>query len=545
MTAATGTHVDSELSYARGPAEPAVLDETIGGVLRRAAATSPDMLALFGTRDDRRWTYAELLADAEAGARALLERFEPGERVAIWAQNVPEWVLAEYAIALAGLTIVTVNPNFGGEEAAYVFNQSGTAAVLASASYRGRDLAAISADLQESCPTLREVIDIGTFGDLVEAGRDLDIALPDLDPGDLVMIQYTSGTTGFPKGAQLHHRGLVTNGYHTCMRNGMEPGAVMLGVMPLFHTGGSVLAVLGASTVPGTLALVEEFEPGHMLEAVETYGAATLNGVPTMLVAMLEHPTYAERDLSSIKVMTSGGSTVPAALVERLEKEIGAPFTIVFGQTELSPVCTMTRPDDAVADKAATLGTPMPHLEIKIVDEAGETVPHGVPGELCCRGYSVMLGYNDNPEATAETIDGDGWLHTGDLCSMDERGFCTITGRLKDMIIRGGENIYPREIEEVLFRHPAVADVAVVGLPDDKWGEVVSAFVRVAGDDVPGIQELRTYLREHLAPHKTPVHWFVTEEFPLTGSGKVQKFRLVEQWTKGETQPLDTQPLDT
>ena len=290
---------------------------------------------------------------------------------------------------------------------------------------------------------------------MIEAGRPLDTALPSLDPGDLVMIQYTSGTTGFPKGAQLHHRGLVTNGYHTMHRNRMSDGDVLLGVMPLFHTGGSVLAVLGSLAVAGTLMLVEEFEPGHVLEAVEQHGVATLTGVPTMLIAMVEHPTYAERDLSSVNVMTSGGSTVPAALVERLERDIGAPFTIVFGQTELSPVCTMTRPDDTVEDKANTLGQPMPNIEIKIVDPDGNTVPFGESGELCARGYSVMLGYNDNPEATAETIDADGWLHTGDLCSMDERGYCRIVGRLKDMIIRGGENVYPREIEEVLFRHPA------------------------------------------------------------------------------------------
>src|SRR5690606_3406855 len=210
------------------------------------------------------------------------------------------------------------------------------------------------------------------------------------------------------------------------------------------------------------------------------------------------------RDLSSARVLTSGGSTVPAALVERLERDLGAPFTIVFGQTELSPVCTMTAPDDSVADKANTLGRPMPHLEIKIVGPDGETVPHGVTGELCARGYSVMLGYHDDAAATAATIDDDGWLHTGDLCSMDERGYCTIVGRLKDMIIRGGENIYPSEIEEVLFRHDAVADVAVVGLPDERWGEVVAAFVRPAGPDAPTVAELREHVRAHLAPHKTP-----------------------------------------
>jgi fatty-acyl-CoA synthase len=297
--------------------------------------------------------------------------------------------------------------------------------------------------------------------------------------------------------------------------------------------------VLGCVASRGTLALVEEFEPGHVLDCVEQHAVNVLTGVPTMLIALLEHPSYASRDLSSVKVMTSGGSTVPAALVQRLEADIGAPFTIVFGQTELSPVATMTRPDDSVADKATTLGQPMPGVEVKIVDQEGATVGFGTPGEFCARGYSVMLGYNDNPEATAETIDAEGWLHSGDLCTMDDRGYCSIVGRLKDMIIRGGENIYPREIEEVLFRHPAVADVAVVGVPDDRWGEVVAAFVRPATDTPPAVAELRQWTRDHLAPHKTPVQWYSVAEFPLTGSGKIQKFRLVERWSAGEVEPLD------
>ncbi len=534
----TAPFVDPSISYARGPAEPAILDESIGDLLRRITASAPDQLALFGTRDERRWTYARLLADSEAAARALLQRFRPGERVAIWAQNLAEWVVAEFALALAGLPIVTVNPNLGPQEAAYILRQSGAAAVIASTAYRGRDLAEAARSIQAECPDLREIVPVDEFGASIATGRSLDTPLPPVGSGDLAMIQYTSGTTGFPKGAMLHHRGLVTNGFHTADRNGARPGDTLLGVMPLFHTGGSVLAVLGAVSTAGTLALVEEFEPGHMLDAIEQYRCNTISGVPTMLVALLEHPSYGERDLSSVKVVTSGGSTVPAALVERLERDIGAPFTIVFGQTELSPVCTMTQPDDSVEDKANTLGRPMPHLEIKIVDVDGATVPHGEAGELCARGYSVMLGYNDNPDATAETIDADGWLHTGDLCAMDERGYFTIVGRLKDMIIRGGENVYPREIEEVLFRHPAVADVAVVGLPDDKWGEVVAAFIRRADPESPTVAELREYVRAHLAAHKTPVRWFAVDAFPLTGSGKVQKFRLVELWRSGDVSPL-------
>jgi fatty-acyl-CoA synthase len=254
-----------------------------------------------------------------------------------------------------------------------------------------------------------------------------------------------------------------------------------------------------------------------------------------MLIAILEHPSFGSRDLSSVRAMCSGGATVPASLVLRLEEAVGAPFTIVFGQTECSPVASMTRPDDSIEDKAATIGPAMPHVEVKIIDPAGgDVVAPGTVGEFCTRGYHVMHGYFEMPDASAEAIDEEGWLHTGDLCAMDERGYCTVEGRLKDMIIRGGENIYPRELEELLHRHDAVGDVAVIGLPDEKWGETVAAFVRPTPGHTIDTDELTSYLREHLAPHKTPRQWVVIEEFPLTGSGKIQKFRLREQWLAGE-----------
>ena len=526
------------MSHTVGPTEPPILDMTIGDVLRRAASERPDQPALISSTTGATWTFSELLADAEAVARDLLEVFAPGTRIAIWAQNLPEWVVAEYAIALAGMVIVTVNPNLLADEAAYVFNQSKASGVIASASYRGRNLVEITESVMDRCPSIEQVTALGSLAERVERGRNLTTTLPHADPGDLVMIQYTSGTTGFPKGASLHHRGLVTNALHSTLRNGSEPGDVMLGAMPLFHTGGSVLAVLASGARMLTIVTVEEFEPGHVLDTIERHGVTLGGGVPTMLIAMMEHPTFKDRDLSSLKTTTSGGSTVPAALVERFEREVGARLTIVFGQTEMSPVATMTRPDDAVDDKANSLGTALPHVEIKIVDESGATVPVGQPGEFCTRGYLNMLGYNDNPEATSETIDAEGWLHSGDICSMDERGYCYIVGRIKDMIIRGGENVYPKEIEEVLYRHPSVGEVAVIGIPDDKWGETVGAIIRPAPGASPTVAELRAWVREHLAPHKTPVSWFVTESFPLTGSGKIQKFRLVEMWQNGELAPL-------
>jgi fatty-acyl-CoA synthase len=363
--------------------------------------------------------------------------------------------------------------------------------------------------------------------------------LPDPDPRDPVMIQYTSGTTGFPKGALLHHRGLVNNGAHTADRMGVRDGSVLVAVMPLFHTGGCVATVLAGVSKAVTLVLVEAFDPGLALELIATYGGTAMLGVPTMLVAMMEHPNFATTDLSTIEAICSGGSLVPAPMVRRLQEQLGAPFTIVFGQTECSPVASMTQPSDTIEDKAGTIGPPMPHTEVKVINpDTGATVPIGVVGEYCTRGYHVMHGYFENAEATARAIDEEGWLHTGDLCAMDERGYCTVEGRLKDMIIRGGENIYPRELEALLFAHPRVAEVAVVGLPDDRWGETVAAFVRPAAGCSVDKDELTAYMREHLSPFKTPGRWFEVEAFPLTGSGKIQKYKLREQWSEGEWREL-------
>jgi len=349
------------------------------------------------------------------------------------------------------------------------------------------------------------------------------------------MIQYTSGTTGFPKGALLCHRGLVNNGADTADRMGFDPGDVFVTTMPLFHTGGCVCCVLGAVSKMATQVLVEVFDPAIVLELFATYRGNAMVGVPTMLIAMLEHPTFPSTDLSSVKTICSGGSTVPAPLVKRFEEKLGAQFTIVFGQTECSPVAAQTFTNDSIKDKAGTIGLPLPNMETKIVDpNTGEIVPIGTIGEFCTRGYHVMHGYFDMPEATAAAIDADGWLHTGDLCAMDARGYCTVEGRLKDMIIRGGENIYPRELEELLFRHPKVGEVAVIGLPHEKWGEEVAAFIRPVAGAVIDKEEMTAYMRASLAPHKSPKHWFVVEAFPLTGSGKIQKFKLREAWIKGE-----------
>ena len=530
-------------SYIAGPAAPAVRDITLGRLLEQAASSAPDRIALIAGVPDptlrRQWTYSELYTEAQRTARALLRRFKPGERIAVWAQNLPEWVMLEFGAGLAGTVLVTVNPGFRANELEYVLKQSRSAGVFVVNSFRGNPMLETVREVAPRCPELRDIVCFDDWPAFIAAGDDGRIALPDVKPTDPVMIQYTSGTTGFPKGALLHHRGLATNGADTAERMGIDPGDVFVTTMPLFHTGGCVCCVIGAVSKAATQVLLEAFEPGLVLELFETYRGNAMIAVPTMLVAMLEHPAFASTDLSSVKAICSGGSTVPAALVTLLEQKLGAPFTIVFGQTECSPVAAMTMTTDTINDKAGTIGLPLPNMETKIINpDTGKTAAIGEIGEFCTRGYHVMLGYFEMPEATAAAIDSGGWLHTGDLCAMDARGYCTVEGRLKDMIIRGGENIYPRELEELLSRHPKVGEVAVVGLPHEKWGEEVAAFIRPAPGAVIDKEELSAYMRASLAHHKTPRHWFVVETFPLTGSGKIQKFKLREFWAKGVLQAL-------
>ena len=525
-------------SYLPADLSSPVLETTVGTVLREAAADAPDQLALVEGIEDaaarRTWTIAELASDAEQIARALAHRFDKGDRVAIWAPNIPEWILTEFACGLAGVVLVTVNPAYQAEELEYVLDQSGAAGLFYTRVFRGNAMGNHLDAVAPGLAGLRHIVEFGELDQWVAATPD-GVALPDVSPDDPAQIQYTSGTTGFPKGAYLHHRGLTNNARHFADRLGMAPGGAFVNPMPLFHTAGCVLAVLGAIQARSALVQLEAFEPGLMLELLETHDSTHMLGVPTMLIAAMAHPDFATRDLSTVTTVCSGGSTVPADLVRRIEDSLGVQFSIIYGQTEASPGITLMKPEDSAEDKATTLGPAMPQIELKVVHpEDGATQPIGEPGELCVRGYNVMTGYFEMPEKTAETIDADGWLHTGDLVTMDDRGYTTITGRLKDMIIRGGENIYPREIEELLFAHPKVADVAVCGLPDPKWGEIVGAFIRHADPtDAATDAELTAYLREHLAAFKTPAAWYRVDEFPLTASGKVQKFAIVEAWEKG------------
>ncbi|MDD7937755.1 AMP-binding protein [Actinomycetospora lutea] len=526
-----------EESYRSGDTSMPLSEQTIGDALREAAAADPDRRAVVegapGPGPSRTLTYGELLERAEAVARALLGRFRPGEHVAVWSGNSLEWILLEYGSALAGLVLVTANPAYQASELAYVLRQSGSAGLFHVAGYRGNPMADIVAEVRDDLPDLREVVDLADF-DAFVAGGDPDRELPSVRPDDRVQIQYTSGTTGFPKGVLLRHHGMLENARLTLRRMGAGPDDVCVWTMPLFHTAGCGLGVLGALTAGATLVYLTAFDPALQLALIESERATISGGVPTMLIALLAHPDLETRDTSTLRCLFSGGSPVPEEVAREVERRLGGRMSIVFGTTETSPVITATAPDDPDDVRTGTLGSPLPHTEVKIADPVtGEPVPVGTVGELCARGYLVMEGYHARPEATGAVLDAAGWYHTGDLASMDAEGRLRVEGRIKDMIIRGGENISPREIEELLQRHPGVAEVAVVGCPDPRWGETVAAFVRPAGDAPPAAEELHAFCRAHLAAYKTPASWHFLDAMPVTASGKIRKNVLRERLVAG------------
>ncbi len=518
--------------------DEALHESTVGGVLREAAARTPDAPALHEADADgelaRRWSYAELLADSERLAHALLTRYQPGERIAVWAPNIPEWVIAEFALALAGLTLVTVNPGYQPRELKYVLEQSRSVGLFLIGEHRGNPMAKIAAEVVADIPAIREVVDMEDHAALFREAGPLG-ALPEVHPRDAVQIQYTSGTTGFPKGVVLHHQGITNNARHGFARMNMPLGATILVVMPLFHTGGCGMAILGGVQFGCRMVLMRQFEPQRANALIESERVIGMMGVPTILIGMLEADAVTPRDFSSVGMAGSGGSMVPPELIRRVTERLGCGFYTVYGQTETSPLLTQTRASDPFEDLCFTVGQPMPHTEVAIRDPAtGAVVPLDTVGEICSRAYSTMLGYNDNPEATAAAIDAEGWLHTGDLGTMDSRGFVKVTGRVKEMIIRGGENLFPAEIENILLEHPDVAEVAVVGVPDPKFGEAVAAFVRMASGASFDPPTLIAHCRANIAAQKTPTHWHQVSEWPLTGSGKIQKFALRDQWVAGQ-----------
>ena len=506
-----------------------ILDVTIGHVLREAAADTPDALALIDgvadPRERRRWTYAELLAAAEDTAQALLTRFEPGECLAVWAGNTARWQVAHLGAALAGLVVVTINPAFTAPEARYVLAQSQAAGVIVGDRYRGADPRSAVDDMRGELPGLREVLGLEPSSVLWQPPSQ-SRPLPEVAPGAPAMMMFTSGTTGQPKGAVLTHRGLCNNAQLFGRRLGLPPRSVWLNAMPMFHLAGSSFGTIGSMWCRAA-HVVTTFDSELMLDLIETERPAFLPSVPTMLIALMEHPSFEHRDLSSLQVVMAGATTLTPEFVRRTEKEFGCVFVPCFGQTEASGVIAQGFADDSPEDKAHRVGPPLEQLELKVVDPQTGAVVSGIEiGEFCLRGFTTMVEYFGMPEESCSALDAEGWLHTGDLGFMDERGYLQVTGRLKEMIIRGGENVYPREVEDVLAEHPDVAEVAVVGVPDERWGEQVAAVVRVTPGRESQPVEWVAFARRSLASGKLPRRWFTVDAMPLTASGKIQKFQL-------------------
>jgi fatty-acyl-CoA synthase len=533
------------LSYASGTGTVPLLGDTIGVNLDRAVRRWPDRDALVDVPSGRRWSYAEFGAAVDEAARALLARgVAKGDRVGVWAVNCPEWVLAQYATARIGAIMVTVNPAYRAHELAYVLRQSGVGVLIASREHRGGDYRAMVEEVRGDCPGLREAYYIGDAGHRgaadsweallagaagVPAGA-LEERAATLSCDDPINIQYTSGTTGFPKGATLSHHNILNNGYFVGELVGYtERDRVCLPV-PFYHCFGMVMGNLGATSHGACVVIpAPSFDPAATLRAVELERCTSLYGVPTMFIAELNLPAFDAYDLGSLRTGIMAGSPCPVEVMRRVVTEMHmTEVSICYGMTETSPVSTQTRRDDDLEHRTGTVGRVLPHVEAKVVDPAtGVTVARGEPGELCTRGYSVMLGYWGEPERTAEVIDAGRWMHTGDLAVMREDGYLEIVGRIKDMIIRGGENVYPREIEEFLHTHPAVADVQVVGVPDEVYGEEILACV-VLRDPAGSLtqEELAAFCRGRLAHYKIPRHLRIMDGFPMTVSGKVRKVEL-------------------
>ena len=530
----------SSPSYASGTSSVPLLGDTIDGNLRRAVARFPEREALVDVAAGRRYTYAELDAAVEDLARGLLARgVAAGDRVGIWAPNCSEWFLVQFATARIGAVLVNINPAYRTHELEYVLGQSGVGTLVSAVSFRTSNYREMIDQVRGGIASLRDVVLIGdeSWDALIAAGAGVAPAAvaersAQLGFDDPINIQYTSGTTGFPKGATLSHHNILNNGFF--VGEGMSYSEVdrICVPVPFYHCFGMVMGNL-ASVTHGACVVIPApgFDPAATLRAVQQERCTSLYGVPTMFIAELGLPDFAEYDLSSLRTGCMAGSPCPVEVMKRVITEMNmAEVTIAYGMTETSPVSTQTHKDDSLDRRTATVGRVHPHLEVIVVDpDTGRPVPRGVPGELCTRGYSVMLGYWDDPERTAEVLH-NGWMHTGDLATMDDEGYLNIVGRIKDMVIRGGENVYPREIEEFLYTHPDIVDAQVIGVPDDKYGEELMAWIRLRdGAEQLTPEALRDFCRGQLAHYKIPRYVRVVDEFPMTVTGKVRKVEMREQ----------------
>ena len=523
-------------------AEPGfvVVDETIGDVLREAAARAADAPALVhGVADPearRRWSYAQLYEWARGVAQTLAAEVAPRERLALWAPTSPDALVLAYGAALAGAELVLVNPALRSAEVAHVLGRSGASGLVMVDAWRDLDLRETLARVRDDLPQLRTV---RSLAEVVATGADASgstasSALPPVDPHDVALVVFTSGTTGAPKGARLTHRAMTNSARVGADRFGIRPGDVYVDPMPLYHVGGHFVAleIFGSGA---TYVMVDAFDPTLVLDLIEQERATLTVAVPTMLVSLLEVDGIADRDLTTLRSVSSGGAVVSADLVRRVRRELGASVTVVFGQTECCGSTSQTRLDDAPELIEETVGVPADGVDVRVVDpDTGDVSELGAIGELQVRGYHVMAGYHEDPDATARTIDDDGWLHTGDLVTLDADGFLRIVGRLKDMIVTGGVNVYAAEVETALESHPAVGQAAVLGLPDAHWGERVVAVLRPASGADIDVAEVEAHLRDRLAPYKVPKQWEVVDDLPVTAYGKVRKFELRETLVSGE-----------
>jgi len=535
-------------SFVRGADQPPLVEKTIGQALEEAAEIHGDRTALVSRHQNIRWSYGELNAKADALAAGLLgSGLSPGQRVGIWAANCAEWTLTQFACAKAGLILVTINPAYRSSEVEYALNRVGCAAVITMQSHRGVNYADILLELSRKnrLPHVGFYASIGkqelayfTPFDAITPTpytvEKLGRIKPTLKPNDPVNIQFTSGTTGFPKGATLSHRNILNNGFFVGEQIGLMPEDRLCIPVPLYHCFGMVMGNLGCLTHGSAMIYPSEaFDPLAVLETIQAERCTALYGVPTMFIAELSHPEFARFDLSSLRTGIMAGSPCPIEVMRKvIDRMHMRDVTIAYGMTETSPVSFQSGREDSVERRVSTVGRVLPHVEVKVVDAEGRTAPRGEPGELCTRGYSVMLGYWDDKERTAEAIDADGWMHTGDLGTIDDEGYANIVGRAKDMVIRGGENIYPREIEEFLYRHAKVQDVAVVGVPDDKYGEELCAWIVLRPGEQATLEEIVAFCDGQIARYKIPRHIRFVDGFPMTVTGKVQKFLIREAMRK-------------
>lgn len=521
------------LSYARGPDAP-ILEQTISQMLAETAMKYAANDALIVRHQQMRLTWRELAAEVDRTARGLIGLgLQPGDRVGVWSSNCIEWVLLQLACARAGVVLVNVNPAYRSHELRFVLQRSRMKALfLWEVDRRANYLEILNESRDGKDVPLEHVVMLGqpSWDAMISNGRDLP-PLP-ADCEEVVNIQYTSGTTGSPKGVLLSHRNLLNNGalIARCLRLS-EQDRICVPV-PMYHCFGCVIGTMVSLTSGAAMILPSaQFEALATLEAIHHERATAIYGVPTMFIAELEHPRFVEFNMDSLRTGVMAGSPCPIELMKRVCTDMSCrEMTIGYGQTECSPICTMSRVDDSLELRVSTVGCAMPCTEVKIIStDSGETVPTGEQGELCTRGYLVMKGYDGDPEATRRAVDSDGWLHTGDLASMQPDGYFRITGRARDLIIRGGENVYPREVEEFLYTHPAISDVSVFGVPDVKLGESVSAWVRLRSGATASEDDIRSFCRGKIAHFKIPQYIRFVDSFPLTVTGKIQKFRMREE----------------